>query len=120
VKKSHDNADNAAESRNPRMSCIKIMCKKTQIFSFSIMIAFQLVLLLLLLNNAESISRHRHTFFFEEDALDAFTNETTQILGKHAVRVNNFSGMREWKVMTTPEEIVKVVKAIVRLALKFK
>ncbi|PKK69264.1 hypothetical protein RhiirC2_748714 [Rhizophagus irregularis] len=87
------------------------------------MIAFQfflLVLLLFLLNKAESISRHRHTFFFEEDALDAFTEDTIQILGKHAVRVNNFTGIREWRVKTTPEEIIKVVKAIVRLALKFK
>ncbi|PKY41634.1 hypothetical protein RhiirA4_441430 [Rhizophagus irregularis] len=76
------------------------------------MIAFQfflLVLLLFLLNKAESISRHRHTFFFEEDALDAFTEDTIQILGKHAVRVNNFTGIREWRVKTTPEEIIKSV-----------
>lgn len=87
------------------------------------MIAFQfflLVLLLFLLNKADSISRHRHALFFEEDALDAFTEDTIQILGKHAARVNNFTGIREWKVITTPEEIIKVVKAIVRLALKFK
>ena len=57
-------------------------------------------------------SRHRHTFFFEENALDAFTEDTIQILGKHAVRVRNFSGIREWKVITTPEELIKVVKAV--------
>ena len=79
------------------------------------MIAFQfflLVLLSFLLSKAESISRHRHAFFFEENALDAFTNDTIQILGKHAVRVRNFSGIREWKVITTPEELIKVVKAV--------
>ncbi|CAG8533584.1 3105_t:CDS:2 [Funneliformis caledonium] len=43
------------------------------------------------------------------DALDAFTEDTIQILGKHSVRVGNFTGIREWKVKTTPEELIKSV-----------
>ena len=69
-----------------------------------------LISLSFLVNKVEARSRHRHTFFFEEDALDAFTEDTVQILGKHAVRVGNFSGIREWRVITTPEEIIKVIK----------
>ncbi|RIA84866.1 hypothetical protein C1645_399062 [Glomus cerebriforme] len=72
---------------------------------------FLLIFLSFLLNKVEAISRHRHTFFFEENAFDAFTEDTVQILGKHAVKVRNFSGIREWKVITTPEELLKVVRA---------
>ena len=73
---------------------------------------FLLVSLSFLVNKVEARSRHRHTFFFEENALDAFTEDTVQILGKHAVRVGNFSGIREWKVTTSPEELMKVIKAV--------
>ena len=85
------------------------------------MIAFQFFLLIslsFLLNKVASISRHRHAFFFEENAIDAFTEDTIQILGEHAVRVRNFSGIREWRVITTPEELIKVVEAVCSFGIK--
>ncbi|CAI2182142.1 13015_t:CDS:2 [Funneliformis geosporum] len=70
---------------------------------------FLLITLLVLVNKVESISRQRHTFFFENNAFDAFTKDTIQIFGNHSVRVDNFTGIRELKVKTTPEELVKSV-----------
>ena len=79
---------------------------------------FLLVLILFLVNRVEPISRHRHTFFFENNSLDAFTEDTIQILGEHHVRVGNFTGIREWKIITTPEELIKVVKAALSVGFK--
>ena len=79
---------------------------------------FLLVSVFFLVNRVEPISRHRHTFFFDDNSLDAFTEDTIRILGEHAVRIGNFTGIREWKIITTPEELIKVVKAALSVGFK--
>ncbi|CAG8490264.1 14919_t:CDS:2, partial [Cetraspora pellucida] len=52
---------------------------------------------------------HRHTFFFDEDVLSSLTEETIQNLEPRKIRVKNFTGAREWKVLTPLDDCIEVV-----------
>ncbi|RHZ74525.1 hypothetical protein Glove_221g68 [Diversispora epigaea] len=54
-----------------------------------------------------SLSKHRHSFFLDDEALNWFDQDAIQTIGDQKVRILNFTGVKEWKVLIPLEELLK-------------
>ncbi|CAG8652349.1 8796_t:CDS:2 [Cetraspora pellucida] len=72
------------------------------------------------IHTVSAYSRHRHTFFFDEDVLSSLTEETIQNLEPRKIRVKNFTGAREWKVLAPLDDFIEVVLIALSIELNFK
>ncbi|CAG8534720.1 7444_t:CDS:2 [Diversispora eburnea] len=50
---------------------------------------------------------HRHSFFLDDEALNWFDQDAIQTIEDQKIRILNFTGVKEWKVLIPLEELLK-------------